>query len=535
MHNTASSPARTHRGVIKKKAALLAASALTFGLAACSSDDSGNAIVYVNGTEPQRLLIPGDTSENGGGRIVDMLYSGLVYYDANGIVHNELAESIDLEGDKTYKVTLKPDKKFADGTPVKASNFVDAWNHVVANDQMTESFFAPIEGYSEDATELSGLKVLDDRTFTITLNQPEADFPTRLGYNAFFPLPDNAYDDEEAFGRNPNGNGPYKLEAWDGSQSILLVPNENYDGPRKPKNDGVMFTFYARPDAAYADLLSDNLDVLDAIPTGSLANYKDELPGRSVSQPVATYQELSLPEREAHFAGEEGRLRRKALSMSIDRDSVTNKLFYGTRTPATDFTSPVIDGYDPNLKGNEVLMYNPEEAKKLWAQADAISPYDGTLEIAYDVDGGHQEWVDAVANQIRNNLGIEAVGRPYPDFKSYRNDIKSKTIKGAFRTGWFADYPGLGNFLVPNFVSTSSSNDSGYNNPEFDALMTKAAGQPTPEESNKLYNEGQEIMLQDLPAIPLWYPNVVGGWSNNVDNVTFNWKSLPEYYAITKN
>ncbi len=117
MHNTASSPARTHRGVIKKTAALLAASALTFGLSACSSDDSGNAIVYVNGTEPQRLLIPGDTSENGGGRIVDMLYSGLVYYDANGIVHNELAESIDLEGDKTYKVTLKPDKKFADGTP----------------------------------------------------------------------------------------------------------------------------------------------------------------------------------------------------------------------------------------------------------------------------------------------------------------------------------------------------------------------------------------------------------------------------------
>ena len=64
--------------------------------------------------------------------------------------------------------------------------------------------------------------------------------------------------------------------------------------------------------------------------------------------------------------------------------------------------------------------------------------------------------------------------------------------------------------------------------------MKKAAGADSVEESSKLYNEGQEILFQDLPAIPLWYSNVNGGWSENVDNVVFNWKSVPEYYSITK-
>ena len=79
-----------------------------------------------------------------------------------------------------------------------------------------------------------------------------------------------------------------------------------------------------------------------------------------------------------------------------------------------------------------------------------------------------------------------------------------------------------------------ASNDSKYSNPEFDELIVKANGANSPEEAAKLYNQAQELLLRDLPAIPLFYPNVVGGWSENVSNVTFNWKSLPVYYEIEK-
>ncbi|QGU04246.1 peptide ABC transporter substrate-binding protein [Corynebacterium comes] len=528
----------------KKTISLLAATTLAFGLVACTdSDDSasggdgssgGGNYVLANGSEPQNPLLPANTNEVGGGRIVDLLYSGLVYYDAEGEIHNEVAESIEHEGEKTYRVTLKDGWTFADGSPVKAENFVNAWNKAVQESQLSAYFFEPILGYAEGVESMEGLQVVDDLTFTIELNQPEADFPLRLGYSAFYPLPNEAFDDLAAFGENPNGNGPYKLDSWNHNQDATLVPNENYNGDRAPQNDGVKFVFYAQQDAAYNDLLAGNLDVLDAVPDSAFATFEDEIGERAVNQPAAIFQSFTIPEAAEHFSGEEGVLRRQALSHAINREEITDAIFQGTRTPATDFTSPVLPGYDGEIAGNEVLDYDAERARELWAQADEIAPFTGEFTLSYNADGGHQAWVDAVVNSIRNTLEIEAAGNPYPDFKSLRDDVTGRTISGAFRTGWQADYPSQGNFLGPLYGTGAGSNDGDYSNPEFDAKLTEAAGAETPEDASRIYNEAQEILFNDLPAIPLWYANTTGGSSENVDNVVFSWKQQPLYYNITK-
>src|SRR5699024_6076876 len=174
---------------LKKSLAVTAAATLALSLAACSSDsESGSAggtgdsasggdnYVIVNGTEPQNPLVPANTNEVGGGRIVDSIFAGLVYYNVDGSVENDLAESIELEGDKTYRVTLKEGATFTDGTPVTSESFVNAWNYAVANDQLSAYFFEPILGYEEGVEEMEGLQVIDDTTFTIELNQPESDF-----------------------------------------------------------------------------------------------------------------------------------------------------------------------------------------------------------------------------------------------------------------------------------------------------------------------------------------------------------------------
>lgn len=537
---------------LKRLAVLLGTGALTFSLAACggeTADTTNNAnegdgktatestggdnYVFANGSEPQNPLIPGNTNETGGGRIVDEIYAGLVYYDADGETHNDMAESIDLEGDTTYKVTLKDGVKWADGTDVTAKDFVDAWNYTVENALLGAYFFEPIKGF-EEGKPLEGLEVVDDKTFTIELAQPEADFPQRLGYRAYFPLHPSAYDDIDAYGDNPISNGPYKLAEWNRNQDATIVPNEEYDGDRKPANDGVTFVFYAQQDAAYADLLSGNLDVLDAVPDSALANFEDELGDRAVNQPAAVFQSFTVGENVDHFSGEEGKLRRAALSRAIDREEITKAIYEGTRTPATDFTSPVIPGHSDNLEGADVLTYDPEEAKRLWEEADAISPFEGEFTLSYNADGGHQAWVDAVTNSIRNTLGIEAVGNAYPDFKSLRDDVTNRTIEGAFRTGWQADYPSLGNFLGPLYGTGAGSNDSDYSNADFDLLLKQANAAPDIDAAIDEYNSAQKILLEDLPAIPLWYSNVTGGYSENVDNVVFSWKFLPVYNQITK-
>ena len=526
--------------------ALAAAGSLALAGCASGGSDAGSGgstggIITANGSEPQNPLIPTNTNEVGGGKILDSIFAGLVYYAADGSAHNDLAESIESDDATNYTIKIRDDAKFSDGTPVKAENFVKAWNYGAdaANEQLSSYFFEDIEGFSyeESVAELPGLKVVDDTTFTVTLNKAASDFPLRLGYSAFYPLPDVAFEDIEAYGQNPIGNGPYKLAsdtAWQHDVQIELVKNDDYNGPREVKNDGLTIVFYASQDSAYADLQGGNLDVLDAVPDSALSTFESDLGDRAVNQPAAIFQSFTIPECLAHFGGEEGKLRRAAISMAIDRDEITDVIFEGTRTPASDFTSPVIDGWSDSLEGAEVLEFNPEKAKELWAQADAISPWDGTFEIAYNADGGHQGWVDAVTNSVKNTLGIDAAGHPYPTFAEARTEITNRTIQTAFRTGWQADYPGLFNFLGPLYATNAGSNDGDYSSAEFDALLNQGSVDTDPAAANEAFQKAQEVLLKDLPATPLWYSNVTGGYGEGVSNVQFGWNSVPLYYEITK-
>lgn len=518
------------------------AAATSLALTGCAGGASGgnSEIVSTNGSEPQNPLISTNTNETGGGKIIDSIFAGLVYYDAAGAPVNEVAESITTEDNQTYTIKIKSGWKFTNGEDVTADSFVNAWKYgaLLSNAQLNSYFFDVIEGFSYDEdTDLTGLTVVDPTTFTVKLSSPQSDFPLRLGYTAFFPLPQAFFDDPEAFGENPIGNGPYMLAgegAWQHDVAIDLVANPDYNGGRKPANGGLKIVFYATEDAAYADLLSDNLDVLDAIPSAALATYETDLGDRAISQAAAIFQSFTIPANLEHFSGEEGFLRRQAISMAINRAEITDVIFEGTREPARDFTSPVIDGWSADLEGSSVLDFNADEAKKIWAEADAIAPWTGTFEIAYNADGGHQAWVDAVTNSIKNSLGIDAAGAPYATFKELRTAVTDRTITTAFRTGWQADYPALANFLEPIYQTNAGANDGDYSNAEVDALFQKGNEATSLADANKAFQDAQVILLKELPAVPLWYGAVNGGFSTLVQNVQFGWNSVPLYYQITK-
>ncbi|MGO3886545.1 MAG: peptide ABC transporter substrate-binding protein [Mycetocola sp.] len=526
----------------------------TFGVAAlvlagCSANtgDEGDApagdataIITTNGSEPQNPLIPTNTNEVGGGKIIDAIFAGLVYYDADGAPHNDVAKSIESDDSQTYTITLEDDRVFSNGEKVTAQSFVDAWNYgaKLSNAQLSSYFFEDIKGFSYDEdSELTGLTVVDDTTFTVELNQPTSDFPLRLGYSAYFPLPSVAYDDMAAFGENPIGNGSYKLAdegAWVHNEKINLVVNDTYVGPRVPVNGGLEIVFYSSMDAAYSDVLGGNLDIIDQLPNAALETFESDLGDRAINQPAAIIQTFTIPERLEHFSGEEGELRRQAISHAIDRDQITDVIFSGTRTPAHDFTSPVIDGYSEDVEGSDVLDFDADKAKELWAEADAINPWTGEFQIAYNADADHQAWVDAVTNQLKNNLGIEASGDPIALFSDLRKSVTDRDIETAFRTGWQGDYPGLYNFLGPIYGTNAGSNDGDYSNADFDALLKEGLSATDIESANAKFQEAQTILFEDLPVIPLWYQNVSGGFGENVDNVEFGWNSVPIYYEVTK-
>ena len=505
-------------------------------------------LVLVNGGEPANPLIPTSTNDSFGGRIIDRLFAGLMSYDAAGKPSLEVAQSIETADNVNYRITLKPGWKFTDGSPVTAHSFVDSWNYgaVSANAQLQQDFFSPIEGFDQVSgpraaqPAMSGLHVVSDLEFSVRLKAPTIDFTLRLGHSAFYPMPDAAFRDMTAFGRHPIGNGPYQLTdgpdgpAWEHNVKIDLRPNPGYRGNRMPRNRGLRFEFYANLDTAYADLLSGNLDVLDAIPPSALPIYKRDLGGNAVSGPVAVNHSLDTPLRLPHFGGEEGRLRRLALSAAINRPQICRQIFVGTRSPARDFTALSLPGFDPNLPGNEALNFDPERARRLWAQANAISSWNGQYPIAYNADAGHQEWVDAVANSIKNALGIDAVGAPQPTFAGFRTQITTRAITTAFRAAWQGDYPSMIEFLAPLFATGAGSNDVGYSNREFDAALMAAEAAPDLRQADELVNNAQRILLHDLPVVPLWDNISVVGWSPEVSRVAVTWNGLPDYENITK-
>ncbi|MFJ4039254.1 ABC transporter substrate-binding protein [Microbacterium sp. NPDC090007] len=527
--------------------ALLGVVGLTLAGCSAGGDDSGDAgsadasaIITTNGSEPENPLVPTSTNEVGGGKILDAIFAGLVSYEADGAPVNDMAEEITVNDPQNITVKLKEGQTFTDGEEVTADNFIKAWNYgaTASNEQYNSYFFEDIVGFSYDEdSELTGLQQVDDYTFTIALNKPASDFALRLGYSAYYPLPDVAFDDLAAFGENPIGNGPYKLAsegAWQHNVQIDLVKNEDYQGVRQAQNGGLTISFYASQDAAYAALQGGQLDVLDAVPPSALASFEGDLGERAVNQPAAVFQSFTIPGRLEHFSGEEGKLRRAAISHAINREEITSTIFQGTRTPATDFTSPVIDGWSDSLEGSDVLQFDADQAKELWAQADAINPWTGSFQIAYNADGGHDQWVDAISNQLATTLGIDASGAPYPTFAELRAQVNNDTIATPFRSGWQADYPGLYNFLGPLYATNAGSNDGDYSNPEFDRLLSEGISSTDLAEANRLFGEAQTVLFEDLPAIPLWYSNVTGGYAETVQNVEFGWNSVPLFHEITK-
>jgi oligopeptide transport system substrate-binding protein len=541
-------------------AAIAAGWLLVACLAACLAGCGGGVLtpdlVLVNGGEPPYPLIPTSTNDSNGGRILDRIFAGLMSYDAAGNPSAEVAQAIETTDNVNYRIILRPGWKFTDGSPVTAHSFVDAWNYgaLSTNAQLQQSFFSPIDGFDDVSgvtsegkpaaktgrTTMSGLRVVNDLEFTVRLKEPTIDFILRLGHSAFYPLPDIAFRDMAAFGRNPVGNGPYLLAdgpdgpAWEHNVKVDLRPNPGYHGNRKPRNKGLRFELYANLDTAYADLLSGNLDVLDTIPPSALPIYKRDLGDNVISGPVAVKHSLDTPLRLPHFGGEEGRLRRLALSAAVDRQHICQSIFMDTRTPSRDFTARSLPGFDPNLPGNDVLNFNPARARQLWAQANAISQWSGQYVIAYNADAGNQEWVDAVANSIKNVLGIDAVGTPQPTFAGFRTDITNHTIATAFRAAWQGDYPSMIEFLAPLFATGAGSNDVGYSNPAFDAAMAAAEAAPDLRASDVLANAAQRFLVQDMPVVPLWDNISVVGWSAEVKNVHVTWNGLPDYENIVK-
>jgi ABC-type transport system substrate-binding protein len=546
---------RNERGLyvkLKKRPAALVATALAGAmlLSACgggsddnssesgSGDGGGTFTAYIG--EPKSPLVPGNTTESEGAKVIAALWTGLVGYSQEGEVeYTGVAESIESEDNQNWTITLKDGWTFHDGTPVDAQSYVDAWNYTAnpENAQDGGSYLSRIAGTDEleagTATELSGLAVQDDLTFTVELSTPFALFPAVVGYDAFNPLPDAFFEDPEAFGTNPIGNGPFQADSeFVPGQGITLTRYEDYAGEDAAQAEGMEFVVYADQATAYTDAQDGNVDIVDVIPPDAIESAESEFGDNFINTQSSQITYLGFPTYDARFA--DPRVR-QAFSMAIDREAISEAIFSGTRTPADSFIPPVVDGYREGAC--EFCTYDVDAANALLDEAgfDKSQP----VELWFNAGGGHDAWMEAVGNQLRTGLGLEFSLQGNLDFAQYLPLGEQKGFTGPFRYGWSFDYPAAESYLTPLFTPQSlppiGSNYSFYDNQQVTDLISQGDQAATEQEAIELYQQAEDLIAQDMPNAPLFFTQIQSVHTDNVDNVRIDLFQRPVWSEVTVN
>ncbi|WP_416972098.1 peptide ABC transporter substrate-binding protein [Streptomyces sp. 4F14] len=534
---------------------VVGAAAVALVATGCGGDDndsgggsgSGGGVLTASWGDPQNPLEPANTNEVQGGKVLDMTFRGLKRYDPEtGKANDMLADKIETTDSQNFTVTVKDGWTFSNGEKVTAKSFVDAWNYAASlkNNQKNAYFFSYIDGFAkthpedgsaQTAATLSGLKVTGPLTFTIKLSQKFSTFPDTLGYNAFVPLPQTFFTDHAGWLSKPVGNGPYTIDSYTKGSQMALKKWDAYPGPDKAQNGGVTLKVYTDNNTAYTDLMAGNLDLVDDVPASQLTNVKSDLGDRYLNTPAGIIQTLAFPFYDADWNKAGSEKVRQGLSMAINRKQITDTIFQKTRTPATDWTSPVLGesgGYKAGLCG-DACEYNPTEAKKLIQEGGGLP--NGQVKISYNADtGSHKQWVDAVCNSINNALGnnTACVGNPVGTFADYRSQITQHKMSGPFRAGWQMDYPLIQNFLQPLYYTDASSNDGQWSNKDFDKLVDEANAETDTAKAVEDFQKAEEVLRDNMGAIPLWYQNGSAGYSQRLSNVKLNPFSVPVYNEI---
>ncbi|MDS2171236.1 ABC transporter substrate-binding protein [Nesterenkonia sp. CL21] len=493
-----------------------------------ASADGGEFTAYT--CEPQSLT-PGNTSEVCGARVLEQLFTGLTEIDYDTFEATEgVAESWESEDNITWTFHLRDDYAFHDGEEIDAHTFVDTftWTADESNAQVNSEFYEIIAGYDElqddDVDELSGVRAIDDHTLEIELSDPFGQLPVHLGLLGFSPIPSAAYEDMDAFEQAPIGNGRYRMDGeWVHDEQIAVTRHEDWPGEVPGNAERIEWRIYSDVGTAYMDVQAGQLDLLEQAPPEQIPNMEADFGENQGAFETGTFTYLGFPLYQEDFQDPDVR---RALSMAIDRDSIVETIFDGGMQPARSIIPPVLP--EGREDACDACEYDPETAADLYEAAGGPSE----MEIYYNSGAGHDDWVEAVTNQWQQHLGIEDITFRSLDFAQYLDDLAEENASGPFRLGWTLSSPSAQYAMEPIYSTGASRNYAGYSSEEFDSLIQQANAADV-EDAEPLYHEVEDVLLEDLPVIPLWFNQQHVVHTDRITDVEVSPRGLPRVESIT--
>jgi oligopeptide transport system substrate-binding protein len=505
-------------------AAAITTTASTTTAAATTTTASSPQILRLNlGAEPD-TIDPNQASWADDKSIISQCFEGLLSYNADGSLKADVATVIPTVANGgissdglTITFKLKTNVTWSDGKPVTANDFVYSIKREFDPTLACEyaSFYFDIVGAEDSYNATSdttaqqaalaaaiGVSAPDNYTLVIKLVNPQ---PTMLDCMALWPVYPERADIIKQYGNNwtdpPNyiGDGPYILTTWTHQSELVFKPNPNYWGT-KPTLSEIDFQEITDPNAALAAYQNNELDIV-GLPVGDYATY--------LKDPNYANQRLLFPELTT-FAFQfnvtkapfNNVLVRQALSCAVDRNAFVNNVEAGVGQAALSWIPPGMPGYNANI-GTQ-YTFNVTQAKSLLAQAgySDVSKLP-TITFSYSNTGSNPTIAQFLQGQMQQNLGINITLDP-EDSKTFSSNVNSGNFMWAF-FGWGADYPDPDDWLPGLFGTGAGNNHTGYSNPAFDALSTKALAELDNTARLSDWDQAQQMVMNDAPIITIFY------------------------------
>jgi oligopeptide transport system substrate-binding protein len=434
------------------------------------------------------------------------VFRGLTRFDENLQPVPELAQRIEISPDGlTYRIQLRDDARFFDGSQITAEDVVFSLTRALNPETAVESgaplagpsYLGDIVGADElirgEASELSGLRVIEDRTLEIDLKAPRATFLMKLASApAAIVDPDDVARGGEWW-RDPNASGPYVVDVWRPEDELQLYGNEHYVGGIP---DLRRVTFRLGPSAANPFNLyqADEIDVA-SVPNQAIDRISDEesplLPELDVS-PVLSTTYIAFRTDVAPMDDPEIR---RAVQLAFPRWKVAEILLSGRQETANGLIPPGTLGrnWPHTAPAQDLDGARAAIARSSYGSAENVPP----IMIYGTSPYGSQALRDVLQREL--GLTVEVLDVHWPQF----NQGLSKKMFPAYELNWVADFPDPETFLWNLFASSSPDNYSEYSNPAFDALLDEAAATLDVDARAALYAKAEAVLLGDNAVLPL--------------------------------
>lgn len=438
--------------------------------------------------------------------VVTSLCESLQRQRPDGTITPGIAE-LSHPDDATLVIELRDQPTFWDGQKVSAEDVVFSLQR--AADPKLGGF------YPQVFDRVASVKASSPTTVTVKLREPDYWLDGELsGMPGVVVQREFAVAAGRGFGTPDGGTmctGPFKLESWAPGAELRAVRNDAYwDDAAAPRAAEIDFQGVPTESSLTSGLETGEIDGTYAQPLGGIERLKSSDAVTVTEGPSFATDALIV----SSLDGALGDVRvRRALSLAVDRDAYIERAYGGTAQLPRTFANPGTWGYardvfERNWNEQPALERDLAEARKLIAEAGA----DGetiTIGMTPEIDV-----INTAATAVRSageaiGLQVRFKAVPAQSYIEFFTDPSARRGIDAFLTVNYPDYADPAALYKTFALPGAIQNYSGYENPKVTAALDEARATSDPEARAELVAEAGDLIMQDLPWIPLALPNSV--------------------------